>query len=234
MSDPRFEARRAEREWMVRTQLEDRCIRDPAVLEAFRRVPREEFLPPDLQHLAYADEALPIELDQTISQPFIVALMAEAAQLRGGERVLEIGAGSGYAAAILASIAGVVFTVERHEELAATASRRLRDLGFANVRVRFGDGTLGWPEHAPYDAILVAATAPRIPTALVEQLAPGGRLVLPCGERHGRQELVRASRTPDGRLVVEHLDDVRFVPLIGEQGFEAEHKTVRELANGSG
>ena len=207
---------------MVRAHLAARGIRDPAVLDAFRAVPREAFVPAELQEFAYADAPLPIERGQTISQPYIVALMTAALQLSPGESVLEIGTGSGYAAAILGRIARDVYTIERHEELAQVAARRLDDLGVKNVSVRHGDGSLGWPEHAPYDAIVVAAGGPGVPPALLDQLAPGGRLVMPVGEGRELQKLVRLTRQRDGSFASEDLEDVRFVPLIGAQGWEAE------------
>ena len=210
------------REQMVRHHLAARGIRDPAVLAAMRSVPREAFLPPELEEFAYADAPLPIERGQTISQPYIVALMTAAAALRPGDRVLEVGTGSGYAAAILARIAHEVYTVERHEELARVATERLARLGFANVSVRHGDGMLGWPEHAPYDAIIVAAGGPKVPEALRDQLAPGGRLVIPVGDGRTVQRLLRVTRAADGRLHEEELGDVRFVPLIGAQGWMPE------------
>jgi protein-L-isoaspartate(D-aspartate) O-methyltransferase len=206
---------------MVRTQIAARGVRDRAVLEAMRSVPREAFLPPELEEFAYSDTPLPIERGQTISQPYIVALMAAAAELRPGDRVLEVGTGSGYAAAVLGRIAREVYTVERHEELARVAAQRLGELGFANVSVRHGDGTLGWPEHAPYDAIVVAAGGPKVPEALLDQLALGGRLVIPVGEGRQVQQLLRVIRQPDGTLRQEDLGGVRFVPLIGSQGWGA-------------
>lgn len=208
------------REHMVQRHLAARGIREPRVLEAFRAVPREAFLPPELHEFAYEDAPLPIEQGQTISQPYIVALMTAALELRPGDRVLEVGTGSGYAAAILARIAGRVDSIERHEELARLAARRLQQLGFANVSVHHGDGSLGWPEHAPYDAIAVAAAGPRVPRLLLAQLAPGGRLVMPVGEGRELQSLVRITRKPDGSFTREELADVRFVPLVGAQGFE--------------
>jgi len=211
----------AEREHMVRAHLAARGIRDPAVLDAFRAVPREAFVPAEVEEFAYADAPLPIECGQTISQPYIVALMTAALQLSPGESVLEIGTGSGYAAAILGQIARNVYTIERHEELAQVAARRLDDLGLKNVSVRHGDGSLGWPEHAPYDVIVVAAGGPGVPRALLDQLAPGGRLVMPVGEGRELQKLVRLTRQRDGSLASEDLGDVRFVPLIGAQGWEA-------------
>ena len=210
------------REQMVRTHIAARGVRDPAVVAAMRSVPREAFLPPELEEFAYTDAPLPIERGQTISQPYIVALMTAAAALRPGDRVLEVGTGSGYAAAILGRIAHEVYTVERHEELARVAAERLARLGFANVSVLHGDGTLGWAEHAPYDAIIVAAGGPKVPEALLEQLATGGRLVIPVGEGRNVQRLLRVTRGADGRFHEEELGDVRFVPLIGAQGWMAE------------
>ena len=211
----------AQRHRMVDRQIEGRGVRDPAVLAAMRSVPREHFLPPELEEFAYQDNPLPIERGQTISQPFIVALMTEALRLGPQDRVLEIGTGSGYAAAILARIAREVYTIERHAELAETATGRLAQLGFDNVVVRHGDGTLGWPEHAPYDAIVVTAGGPQVPEPLLAQLAPGGRLVIPVGEEKV-QELVRVTRRADGSFEREELGGVRFVPLIGAEGWVEE------------
>ena len=211
-----------EREEMVSRQIAARGVRDSRVLEAMRSVPREAFLPAELAEFAYVDAPLPIEKKQTISQPYIVALMAAALGLRPADRVLEIGTGSGYAAAVLGRIAREVYTIERHEELASLAAGRLAELGFANVQVRHGDGTLGWPEKAPFDAIVVAAGGPRLPEALLEQLAVGGRLVIPVGEGKTLQKLLRLTREADGSLRREDLGDVRFVPLIGAQGWEHE------------
>jgi protein-L-isoaspartate(D-aspartate) O-methyltransferase len=207
---------------MVRAHIADRGVRDPAVLEAMGSVPREAFLPPGLEEFAYADTPLPIERGQTISQPYIVALMAAAAGLRPGDRVLEVGTGSGYAAAILGRIVLEVYTIERHEELASVAAERLARLGFSNVHVRHADGTLGWPEQAPFDAIIVAAGSPKVPKALLDQLALGGRLVIPVGEGRTVQRLLRVTRGIDDRLREEELGDVRFVPLIGVQGWAGE------------
>jgi len=212
------------RDHMVRRHLAARGIRDRAVLEAMRTVPREAFLPPELAEFAYEDAPLPIAQGQTISQPYIVALMTEALALKPGDRALEIGTGSGYAAAVLGRVAREVYTVERHGELAETAAARLRALGFDNVHVLHGDGTLGWAEHAPYDAIVVAAGGPEVPEALLTQLAPGGRLVIPIGEDRTLQELVRITRELDGTLRRESLGDVRFVPLIGAQGWADESR----------
>jgi len=208
------------RHLMVEHQLERRGIRDPLVLEAMRSVPREAFVPPELADEAYADGPLPIGEGQTISQPYIVALMVEALELRGGERVLEIGAGSGYAAAVLAEIAAEVYTVERHAPLAREARERLRALGYDHVQLRVGDGSRGWPEHAPYAAIVVAAGAPEVPEALEEQLAVGGRLVIPVGQGRTLQELLRLRRLSETEYQREELGGVRFVPLVGAEGWE--------------
>jgi protein-L-isoaspartate(D-aspartate) O-methyltransferase len=204
---------------MVELHLARRGIRDPKILDAFGSIPREEFVPADLAEFAYEDTPLPIGDGQTISQPYIVALTIEALGLHGGERVLEIGTGSGYAAALLGRIAAEVFTVERIESLATMARDRLQRLGFGNVEVRHGDGSLGWPEHAPYDAIAVAAGGPKVPEALVAQLAIGGRLVIPVGADVTQQRLVRVIRESATEVREETLADVRFVPLIGEQGW---------------
>jgi protein-L-isoaspartate(D-aspartate) O-methyltransferase len=214
--------REAERLKMIREQLERRHIRDERVLQAMARVPRHEFVPRDLHEQAYADNALPIAEQQTISQPYIVALTVAALELRGDERVLEIGAGSGYAAAVLATLAAEVWTVERLRPLAEAAAERLDRLGYSNVHVGVGDGTQGWPEHAPYAAIAVAAAGPQIPQALLDQLGPGGRLVIPVGTRD-EQELRRVVRTPAG-LRSESLGPVRFVPLVGREGWQAEQE----------
>ena len=174
---------------MVETAISSRGVRSELVLNAMRKVPRESFLPQGLREFAYEDAPLPIEEGQTISQPYIVAFMTEALVLQGGERVLEIGAGSGYAAAILSEIAGEVYTVERIGQLAEKAASTLADLGYHNVHVLHGDGTKGWPEHAPYDGIIVAAGRPTIPGSLKEQLRIGGRLVIPVGRDPNVQEL---------------------------------------------
>lgn len=207
------------REQMVDRQVAARGIRSPVVLAALRKVRRENYVPAHLRALAYDDSALPIEEGQSISQPYIVAYMLDALLLTGGERVLEIGTGSGYAAAVLAEIASEVFTVERHALLANTASKRLHDDGYRNVHVRHGDGTLGWPEQAPFDAIVVAAGGPDVPDSLCEQLTIGGRLVIPVGKTVADQKLVRVTRIEQQRFRSEDLVGVRFVPLIGAEGF---------------
>lgn len=203
---------------MVTLQLEGRGIRDDAVLEAFRDVAREEFVSDNSREFAYEDAPLPIAEEQTISQPYIVALTVEALRLRGGERVLEIGTGSGYAAAILGQLAREVFTVERLEGLAGTAKETLARLGYDHVHVIRADGTLGWPGQAPYDAIAVAAGGPEIPRALLSQLAVGGRLVIPVGPADS-QVLTRVTRVGTDEYREEVLTEVRFVPLVGEQGW---------------
>ena len=218
------------RKEMVENAIFARGVRSELVLNAMRTVPRESFLPERLREFAYEDSPLPIEEGQTISQPYIVAFMSEALALRGGEKVLEIGAGSGYAAAVLSEIAADVYTVERHGPLAEKAATTLADLGYDNVHVLHGDGTRGWPAHAPYDAIIVAAGGPTIPESLKEQLKIGGRLVIPVGADQHVQELVRVTRISKGEYRREDLADVRFVPLLGEEGWapeEAEPARVR-------
>jgi protein-L-isoaspartate(D-aspartate) O-methyltransferase len=206
-----------ERECMVATQIEARGITDPLVLDAMRSVPRERFVPATMAEFAYDDGPLPIGKGQTISQPYIVAVMTQAARIKPGARVLEIGAGSGYGAAVLSRIAAEVYTVERIGDLAESARRRLAGLGYSNVHVLEGDGTLGWAEHAPYDAILVTAGAPRAPKTLLGQLVIGGRLIMPMGASHG-QRLVRVTRTDAHEYEHEDLEAVTFVPLIGAEG----------------
>ena len=208
------------REEMVERAIFARGVRSELVLSAMRRVPREKFLPERLREFAYDDSPLPIEEGQTISQPYIVAFMTEALDLRGGERVLEIGTGSGYAAAVLSELAGDVYTVERIGQLAEKAASLLADLGYDNVHVLHGDGTKGWPDHAPYDGIIVAAGGPKIPESLKEQLKVGGRLVIPVGSDQRVQELVRITRIAENEFKREDLADVRFVPLIGHEGWE--------------
>lgn len=210
-----------QREDMVRL-IQRRGIRDEAICDAFRNVRREAFLPEELREFAYRDSPLPIGNEQTISQPYVVALMTAALDLEEDDRVLEIGTGSGYAAAILGEIASEVFTVERYEELAKLAAERLESEGFANVHVRHGDGTLGWPEHAPYDAVIVAAGGPEVPQPLLDQLAIGGRLVIPVGSARTLQQLIRVTKTGESDYDREDLGDVRFVPLVGTAGWKEE------------
>jgi len=210
------------RDGMVRRQIAARGVRDRSVLDAMRTVPREAFVPERLAELAYDDTPLPIGEDQTISQPYVVALMAEALELGPEDKVLEIGAGSGYAAAVLSRIAREVWAIERRESLAWQARSRMQRLGYSNVHILHGDGTLGWPEQAPYDAVVVAAGGPEVPRALLDQLAEGGRLVIPIGPDPRTQSLVRVRHLPDGANVREDLGAVRFVPLIGAQGWSEE------------
>lgn len=200
--------------------LRDEGIRDERVLAAMARVPREEFVAADLREMAYSNEALPIEEGQTISQPSVVGVMSSALELRGDERVLEVGTGSGYQTAILCLLARYVVSVERHDDLAREARERLRRLGHANVEIHVSGGTLGWPDGAPYDAILCAAGAPHVPLSLAEQLGPGPRpcLVIPAGTR-GEQELLVVRRGADG-FVERRLGPVRFVPLIGPDAWD--------------
>jgi protein-L-isoaspartate(D-aspartate) O-methyltransferase len=202
-----------ERESMVRDQIERRGVRDPRVLEAMRRVPREAFVPEAMRAQAYHDGPLPIGGGQTISQPYIVAFMSEAARLAPADKVLEVGTGSGYQAAILAAIGAHVFSIEIRPELAERARRALLETGYGEVQVRTGDGYRGWPEEAPFDAILVTAAPDAIPDPLLAQLKPGGRLVVPVGS--GTQELLRVTRTASG-FERETLLPVRFVPMTGE------------------
>jgi protein-L-isoaspartate(D-aspartate) O-methyltransferase len=211
----------AQREEMVEKTIRARGVRSDQVLDAILRVPREKFLPEHLREFAYDDSPLPIGEEQTISQPYIVAFMLEALALQGGERVLEIGTGSGYAAAVLSRIAGEVYTVERIGQLAEKAAATLADLGYDNVYVLHDDGSKGWPEHAPFDAIMVSAGGPKVPDALKLQLRVGGRLVMPVGNDPHVQELVRVTRISEQDFKREDLADVRFVPLIGAEGWNA-------------
>lgn len=192
-------------------------IQDERVLEAIATIPREAFVDEAQRNLAYADRALPINMGQTISQPLMVATMTQALQLRGNERVLEIGTGSGYQTAILSALAAFVYSIERHEQLALSAARRLAHMGIANVAVYVGDGSLGWSATAPYDRILVTAAAPHLPDYLVEQLVEWGMLVIPVGS-HERQELLVVHRAPWGKEI-RSLGNCVFVPLVGEGGW---------------
>jgi protein-L-isoaspartate(D-aspartate) O-methyltransferase len=204
---------------MVERQLVARGIRDPAVLKAMGEVPREEFAPAHKRDIAYWDSPLPIGRGQTISQPYVVAWMIQSLELGQHKRVLEIGTGSGYAAAVLSRIASEVFTVERHADLARTAENCFQRLEYDNIRVRVGDGSLGWREHAPYEAILVSAGGPEIPAPLLEQLSIAGRLIIPIGARRDMQQLLRVRRIGPTEYRQETLGNVRFVPLIGEAGW---------------
>lgn len=210
------------RDSMVDLQIARRGVRSHLVLDAMRTVPREAFLPEPLREFAYEDAPLPIAEGQTISQPYIVALMTDALALEGGEKVLEIGTGSGYAAAILSRIARNVYTVERIGQLAEKAAAALADLGYGNVHVLHADGTRGWPDHAPYDAIVVAAGGPEVPESLKTQLKIGGRLVIPVGADRRVQELLRVIRISEDQYKTEDIADVCFVPLVGEEGWTPE------------
>lgn len=208
------------RQRMIEGQIVDRGVRDERVLAALREVPRERFVPAELADRAYADAPLPVAEGQTISQPYIVALMIEALALRPDDRVLDVGTGSGYAAAVMSRIAAEVYGIERHAALVDYARERFEGLAYRNIHLRQGDGTLGWPEQAPFDAIMVAAAGPRVPGALREQLAEGGRLVMPIGPEGAVQSLIRLMRTGPDAWAREVLCDVRFVPLISRQGWD--------------
>ena len=210
------------RDCLVTRQVEARGVRDPLVLAAMKAVRRELFVPKELRDEAYDDTPLPIGSGQTISQPYIVAFMIEALALRGGEKVLEIGAGSGYAAAVLSEIAREVFTIERIGQLAERAAANLAEAGCDNVHVRHADGTEGWSNEAPFDAILVSAGAPDVPKSLMRQLKTGARMVVPVGSDPRSQELIRITRVDDEEYEREDIADVRFVPLIGKEGWESE------------
>ncbi|MGB5706296.1 MAG: protein-L-isoaspartate(D-aspartate) O-methyltransferase [Arenicellales bacterium] len=207
---------------MVERQLAARDISDPLVLSAMGRIQREKFVSADYRSQAYHDGPLPIGYRQTISQPYIVALMTQALRLKGGENVLEIGTGSGYAAAVLAEIAGKVTTIEFISELAQQAERLLSDLGYDNISVIHGDGTLGYSPNAPYDAIVVTAGGPEVPESLKQQLKTGGRLVIPVGATTSMQSLLRVTREDKNNFSHEDLCGVRFVPLVGEEGWPVE------------
>ena len=209
-----------EREAMVERQLRRRGITDRHILDAFLAVPREAFVSPAYAHLAYGDHPLPIEAEQTISQPYIVALMIEAAGIRRGDKVLEVGSGSGYAAAIISRIAAEVIGIERQHDLVEIARERLDRLGYDNVRIVEGDGTKGCPEEAPFDAVLAAASGSHVPAPLLEQLKPGGSIVMPVGSPGWVQNLVKATKREDGTIEQSDLGGVRFVPLIGEEGWK--------------
>lgn len=211
---PDFEEMRTR---MVSSQLANRGIRDQRVIDAMAKVPRELFVPESYRDLAYADRPLPIAAEQTISQPHVVAYMIEALAIEKQAKVLEVGAGSGYAAAVLSKLAGEVFAIERIDELAQHAASNLQAGGYMTVHVKHGDGTLGWPEHAPYDAILVSAAASTVPEALKMQLKTGGKMVVPVGSRISIQQLIRITRLDETGFAEEELAAVRFVPLISDE-----------------
>ena len=210
----------AEREAMVLRQLERRGIGERHILQAFREVPREAFVGAKHADSAYGDHPLPIEAGQTISQPYIVALMIQAARIKPGDVVLEVGSGSGYAAAVISRIAARVVGIERQHELVELARERMARLGYGNVEIVEGDGTKGWPDGAPYDAILAAASGSHVPLALVDQLEIGGSIVMPVGSPGWVQNLVKATKREDGTTEQSDLGGVRFVPLIGEEGWK--------------
>jgi protein-L-isoaspartate(D-aspartate) O-methyltransferase len=213
---PAFKERIEERGKMVALQIQGRDINDPNVLRAMRIVPRHYFVPASQKNRAYDDSALPIEYDQTISQPYVVAFMTQALKLKPDFRVLEIGTGSGYHAAVCAEIASEVYTIEIIEGLANIAKERLKELGCTNVFVKYGDGYFGWAEHAPYDAIIGTASAGKIPQQLLDQLKPLGRMIIPYGNPDGLQELVLITKDEKGNIQKESVLDVRFVPMTGE------------------
>lgn len=206
------------RDHMVDVQIARRGVRDAAVLKAMRVVPRERFVREGMEQFAYEDSALPIEEQQTISQPYIVAVMIEAAEIGPDSRVLEVGAGSGYAACLMGEIGARVFAIERHGALARLAQERAASLGYGNVEISVGDGSRGLAEEAPFDAILVAAGGPSIPSSLKDQLAIGGHLIMPVGDP-GYQKLCKITREAEDRYSERNLGSVMFVPLIGEQGW---------------
>lgn len=205
---------------MLQSQIEARGVRNPLVLNAMEEVPRHLFMPHNVRERAYEDCPLPIGRGQTISQPYIVAYMTESMQLAGGERVLEIGSGRGYQAAVLSRIVAQVYTIERIAALADKAKQTFAELGLGNIEVRVGDGTLGWEEQAPFEAIIVTASGPKIPEPLKQQLAVNGRLVMPVGLRHHDQKIIRITRINEQTFTTEQLLRVAFVPLIGKCGWQ--------------
>lgn len=202
-----------QRKAMVEKQIKERGVRDKGVLQAMLKVQRHKFVPDDVKALAYSDQALPIGEDQTISQPYIVALMTECLKLSGKEKVLEIGTGSGYQAAILAELAGEVYTIEIVESLARRSERLLKDLGYGNITVKCGDGYIGWEEHAPFEAIIVTCAPPYVPRSLIEQLKEGGRMVIPVGAYYQKLKLLEKK---EGKMETSDIIPVRFVPMTGE------------------
>ncbi|MFL6722328.1 MAG: protein-L-isoaspartate(D-aspartate) O-methyltransferase [Sphingomonas sp.] len=208
-----------ERQDMVERHLKRRGIKEAHIIDAFLAVPREAFVSPEYEHRAYGDHPLPIEAGQTISQPYIVALMIQAAEIKESDQVLEVGAGSGYAAAVISRIAARVIGIERKHDLVELARERMQRLGYWNVEIVEGDGTKGCPDFAPYDAILAAASGSHVPKSLIAQLSPGGRIVMPLGDPGSVQQLIKVTKGQEGALEQENLGEVRFVPLIGEQGW---------------
>lgn len=213
---PRFSERREERHRMVREQIGNRGINDQAVIKAMQHVPRHEFVPQSRKHNAYEDRPLPIGHDQTISQPYIVAFMTQALDLDSTDKVLEIGTGSGYQAALLSEITPRVYTIEIVEPLARKARERFKQLGYSTIRVKIGDGYQGWPAYAPFDAIIVTAAPDHIPSPLIQQLKPGGIMVIPVGSTYSVQKLKKIRKTAEGDIETQTLLPVRFVPMTGE------------------
>ncbi len=211
-----FSAMRAN---MILTQLKERGIKDTAVLQAMNTIPREAFVDAAYKEMAYQDNPLPIPANQTISQPYVVALMISLLALKPEHRVLEVGTGSGYAAAILSQLVKAVYTIERHQILIDYAQECLKTIGCENIFIHHGDGTQGWPEHAPFDGIIVAAGGPTIPTALRQQLAVGGRLVMPVGKMQRRQDLIQLTRLSQDKFKRKNFGPVAFVPLVGSEGW---------------
>ncbi|MCB1059552.1 MAG: protein-L-isoaspartate(D-aspartate) O-methyltransferase [Calditrichaeota bacterium] len=218
------------RDEMVLTQLQRRGITDSRVLDAMRQVKRHEFVDQAFQNRAYEDTPLPIDSGQTISQPFIVAKMTELLNVQPNDRILEIGTGSGYQAAILCVLAGKVFTIERHFGLAKEARARLEAAGLSNVVVKHGDGTIGWSEHAPFDKIIITASAPNLPKTLSKQLKEGGRMIFPMGA--GREQVLQIADKVDGELQIQEMGMVSFVPLIGREGFSDPGSDPRQYMSG--
>ena len=212
---PRFRERQQERNRLA-DHLREQGIESKKVLQAMRNVPRHLFVPKSQRHNAYANTPLPIGEGQTISQPFIVAYMTQMLDVKPGDRVLEIGTGSGYQAAVLSELTPHVFTIEIVEELGREAIDRFSNLGYSTIEIRIGDGYKGWPEHAPFDAVIITAAAPRIPQPLIDQLKPGGVLVMPHGEPNGNQVLIRVTKSKDGEVTRREVLPVRFVPMTGE------------------
>lgn len=215
---------------MVLTQLQRRGITDPRVLDAMRQVKRHEFVDEAFQNRAYEDTPLPIDSGQTISQPFIVAKMTELLNVQPTDRILEIGTGSGYQAAILCVLAGKIFTIERHFGLAKEARAKLEAAGFSNVVVKHGDGTIGWSEHAPFDKIIITASAPNLPKTLAKQLKEGGRMIFPMGA--GREQVLQVADKIDSELQIQEMGTVSFVPLIGREGFNDPGSDPRQYMSG--
>ncbi|MBC8181306.1 protein-L-isoaspartate(D-aspartate) O-methyltransferase [candidate division KSB1 bacterium] len=206
-----YTARRYE---MVKRQIQWRGVKDSLVLKAMREVPRHKFVPPDLKDVAYLDRPLPIGERQTISQPYIVALMTEYLGLNGGEKVLEIGTGSGYQAAVLGEIAKEVYSIEIISSLGLTAKKKLKEMGYENIHVKIGDGYLGWPEKAPFDGVIVTAAPNHIPQPLIDQLKPGGKMIIPVGDYY--QELILITKSETGKVIKKSVLPVVFVPMTGK------------------